>query len=610
MIMNSYQTQDRRHKKLFQKQRRKKNICLTFLLILFLNISAISYLFAQKDKKEAIFVYEEAIELLEKGNYAQGYQLLDKCLKLDSTWLAPIFAKAFYKLEEGKNEEAESGFSEIIRRQPKDTASYIGRAEAYMNMGLYHKAIKDLETALKLDEKNAEALYKIAEAHLDAENPKTALGYADKAIGYYPNETRFLLLKSIIYTTEKEYEQAEKIALQALKLEPENIMAQKMRALILSEKGNHKEAIRIYEQILKKNPNVFEEEDFYFWAKSLYKTKNYKQALSITQSPKKIEKPELYYIQALCYFQLKKYAEAWKSINEAEKLQNNLSAEVYYDKAIIAHYAKKSQEAKESYLKALNVMPEIYLLRNENDEKADVLLNANPIFQREFSQRFLDSVLVSAYQERCLGILEKDKTAEALKDIEKALAIDSLNSKSYTIRGITYALMGKFQEANRDFEKAEKLPKGRDLGYLYLMRGLAAAEAQNMGQAIFYIDKAISHNPLQPNYHAEKAHLLFEIGDTEGAFKSIDKAIALAPKEVEYRLNKINFLHEEERYDDLLKECERVLEIDPDAIPAYYYRGMAHWAKKNKIQARKDLEFFLKYYPDDKDAQKALKLID
>ncbi len=600
--MKKHTKHNKQEKKI--KKRQIKNICLAFLPIFFLNFQ----LFAQKENKKA--TYDEAVRLLEKGNYTQGYQLLDKCLKLDSTWLLPFFIKALYKLEEGKNEEAEKGFSEIIRRQPKDTASYIGRAEAYMNMGLYHKAIKDLEIALKLDENNAEALYKIAEAHLQAENPKTALNYTEKAIGYYPNENRFLLLKAIICANEKQYEQAEKIILQTLKLDPENIMAQKIRAFVLSEKGNYKEAIRIYEQILKKNPNAFEEDDFYFWARSLYKTKNYKQALSITQSPKKIQNAQLYYMQALCYFQLRKYEEAWKAINEAETLQKHLPAEVYYNKAIIAHYARKSQEAKESYLKALNITPEIYLLRNEKDEKADVLMNANPIFQKEFSEKFLDSVLVVAYQERCLEILEKDKTAEALKDIEKALAIDSLNSKSYTIRGITYALMGKFQEANRDFEKAEKLPKERDLGYLYLMRGLAAAEAQNMGQAIFYIDKAISQNPLQANYHAEKALLLFEMGDSEEAFKSIDKAIALAPKEVEYRLNKINFLHEEERYDDLLKECEQVLEIEPDAIPVYYYRGMAHWAKKNKMQARKDLEFFLKYYPDDKDAQKALKLID
>jgi regulator of sirC expression with transglutaminase-like and TPR domain len=34
---------------------------------------------------------------------------------------------------------------------------------------------------------------------------------------------------------------------------------------------------------------------------------------------------------------------------------------------------------------------------------------------------------------------------------------------------------------------------------------------------------------------------------------------------------------------------------------------MSHWAKQNTQQARKDLEYFLVYYPDDQEATKALK---
>lgn len=567
-------------------------------------------LFAQKDEASLEKIYNDALKSFDKNDYQQGYKLLDECLKQDSLWHKALYARAFYQLQEGKNQEAERSFSKIIRYYPTDIDGFLGRAEARANQQRFPQAFKDLEKALKMDSTHLGAIYQMAFTHFKADNPKMVQAYLDKGLTYAPENIQFLLLKALTYQTYKEFSQAENILQKVLKKEPENIEAQKIKAVIAYERGSYKDAIRTYEQILKKNPNAFTEEDFYYWSMALYKTKSYKQALSIIQSIKEIQNSELYYVQALCLFQQKKYTEAWEAMQNAEKLDDSFPAEFYYDKAIMAHYAKKAQSARENYLKALVLMPEIYLLRNDKDEKVEVLMNANSIFQREFSQKFLDSVLVTAYQERSLNVLENDKTNEALKDIEKALAIDSLNSKSYTIRGITYALMGKFQDANRDFEKAEKLPKERDLGYLYLMRGLAAAEAQNIGQAVFYLDKAISHSPLQANYYAEKAHLLFEIGDTEGAFKCIDKAIVLAPKEVDYRLDKINFLHEEERYDDLLKECERVLEIEPDAVQVYYFRGMAHWAKKNKTQARKDLEFFLQYYPDDKDAQKALKLLD
>ncbi|MDW8295982.1 MAG: tetratricopeptide repeat protein [Raineya sp.] len=581
-----------------------KQACFCFLLFAFLTNFPLS---AQTNKQE---LYEKAIEKFEKGNFAEGYKLLDECLKKDSLWREALYAKGYFEMEEEEFQKAEQSFSQVIRYYPNDTASYLGRARAKMYLQKYRQAFSDLNKILQMDSTHRETLIEMGLAHCSAGYPKAAQNYFDKLLARSPNDNQILYFKAFAYWLDKDFTKAENLIQKVLKQEPEHIEAQRLKAYLMHEKGSYKETIRIFEQLLKKNSNIFKELDFYYWAKSLYKTRNYKQAISIAQSPKKISSWELYYVQALCYFQQKKYAEAWKNLQEAEKLNPNLPAEFFYDKAIVAYYVKLQAEAKENYLKALSIMPELYLLRNEEDEKADVLLDANRLFQKDFTKNFLDSILVTAYQERCLNILEDDETDQALKDIQKALALDSLNSKSYTIRGIIYTMQGKFEEAHRNFEKAEKLPKQRDLGYLYLMRGLSAAAAQNMGQAIFYLDKAISHNPKQANYYAEKANLLFEIGDTEGAFANIDKAIFLAPQEVDYRLDKINFLHEVERYDDVLKECEKVLKINPDAVEVYYFRGMAHWSLKNKLQARKDLTFFLQYYPDDKEAQKALKLMD
>jgi tetratricopeptide (TPR) repeat protein len=229
------------------------------------------------------------------------------------------------------------------------------------------------------------------------------------------------------------------------------------------------------------------------------------------------------------------------------------------------------------------------------------------LLHKQFQKAELDSLLVLAYQERCLDILQEDQKQQALKDINKALTIDSLNSRSYTIKGIVEAMQGNFQEANRLFERAEKLPRQRDLGYLYLMRGLAAAEAENFGQAIYYIDKAISQNPQAANYYAEKAHILFEIDSIDEALENINKAIRLKPKDVDFRLEKIGYLYADERFDEVLKECNETLQINPDAVEVYFYSGMSHWAKQNTQQARKDLEYFLVYYPDDQEATKALK---
>lgn len=566
-------------------------------------------LFAQ-EKTQLIKTYEKALEKFQQGDFRQGHLLLDECLKADSLWKEVLFSKAFFEMEEGRYQEAEKRLSKIISHYPTDTASYLARAQAKAQQQKFQQAFSDINKVLQMDSTHVQALIDMGFVHCLARYPKKAQLFLDKALSYAPNNLQALQLKAYAYWLDKDLKKAENLVYKTLTLNPENIEAQKLKAYILFDKENYNEAIRIFEQILKKDPHAFQQDDFYYWAMALYKTQNYKQALLVAQSPKKIENAELYHIQALCYFQQKKHTEAWNALLSAEKIETNLPAEFYYNKAIIAHYLQKKQEAKQNYLKALSLMPELYLLRNEKDEKAEVLVNANPIFQKEFSKDTLNSLLVSAYQERSLNLLEENETKQALQNIQKAIDIDSLNSKSYVIRAIAKGMEAKFQEANQDFEKAEKLPKQRDLGYLYLMRGLVAAEAQNIGQAVFYIDKAIAHNPLQANYYAEKAHLLFEIGDSEGAFQNINKAILLAPHEVSFRLDKINYLYEEERYDEVLQECENTLKINPDAVEVYYYRGVAYGVKKNKTQAVKDLKFFLQYYPDDKDAQKALNLLE
>ncbi|GAB4123432.1 MAG: hypothetical protein OHK0045_16240 [Raineya sp.] len=566
-------------------------------------------LVAQTKQKDLEKNYEKAIKSFEKNNFEEGYAHLDICLRIDSLWRDALYAKAFFELEEEKYLASHKSFSKVLQHYPNDTAAYLGRAKAATGLSLFQQARSDIERVLQMDSTHTQALADMAFVYAQAGFPKKAQDFLDKALQREPQNSQILQLKSYAFWLDKDLDKAEDFAQKSLVLDKDNLESQKLRAYISYDKGKFQEAIKIFEVILKKNKYAFDEDDFYYWSMAHYKLKNYKKAVSIIESLQKHSNPSLYYVQALCYFQSKQYPSAWDLAEIAEQMSKEMPAEFFYDKAIFAHYVGKKDEAKRYYATALSVMPELFLQKNQKDEKAEVVADASKILHKQFSKNELDSLLVLAYQERCLDILQENEKQQAFKDISKALAIDSLNSRSYTIRGIVYAMQGDFQAAYRDFEKAEKLPRQRDLGYLFLMRGLASAEAENFGQAIYYIDKAIAQNPLMPNFYAEKAHILFEIDSIEEALQNINRAIALKPKEIDFRLEKIGYLYAEERFDEVLKECTETLKINPDAVEVYFYSGMSHWAKNNTSQARKDLEFFLVYYPDDKEAQKALKSI-
>ena len=564
-------------------------------------------LVAQTKQKDLEKNYEKAIKSFEKSNFAEGYQHLQTCLSIDSLWRDALYAKAFFELEEEKYLSSQKSFSKLLLYYPGDTASYLGRAKAYTGLSQFSQAVADVQKVLDMDSTHTQALADMGFVYANAGFPKKSQDFLDKALQKDPQNTLILQLKSYAFWLDKDLDKAQEFVQKALKEDKNNLEAQKLQAYIYYDKGKFSETIKTFEAILKTNKKGFDEDDFYYWSMAHYKLKNYKKAANIAQSISKHSNSLLYYVQALCYFQSRQYPSAWDLSEIAEEMGKEMPAEFFYDKAIFAYYVGKKTEAKRYYATALSIMPELFLQKNEKDEKAEVVADASKILHNQFQKVELDSLLVLAYQERCLNILQEDEKQQALKDIAKAMAIDSLNSRTYTIRGIIQAMQGDFQAANRDFEKAEKLPRQRDLGYLYLMRGLAAAEAENFGQAIYYIDKAIAQNPQMPNYYAEKAHILFEIDSIEEALQNINKAIALKPKEIDFRLEKIGYLYAEERFDEVLEECSKTLKINPDAVEVYFYRGMSHFAKENIKQAKKDLEYFLVYYPDDQEAQKALK---
>lgn len=578
-------------------------IFCTFFLVFCSNV----VLVAQTKQKDLEKNYEKAIKSFEKNDFSEGYQYLQTCLSIDSLWRDALYAKAFFELEEEKYLSSQKSFNKLLQHYPSDTAAYLGRARALAGLSLFSQAVADVQKVLQMDSTHTQALSDMGFLYTQAGFPKKAQEFLDKALLKEPQNSQILQLKSYAFWLDKDLDKAEEFLQKSLQYDRDNLEAQKLGAYIAYDKGKFSETIKIFERILKKNKYAFNEDDLYYWSMAHYKLKNYKKAAKIAQSPKKYSNPHLYYVQALCYFRSRQYPSAWDLSEIAEQIGEEMPAEFFYDKAIFAHYVGKKAEAKRLYAIALSMMPELFLQKNEKDEKAEVVADASKILHNQFQKQELDSLLVLAYQERCLNILQQDEKQQAFKDINKALQLDSLNSRSYTIRGIVQAMQGNFQEAHRDFEKAEKLPRQRDLGYLFLMRGLAAAEAENFGQAIYYVDKAIDQNPQMPNYYAEKAHILFEIDSIDDALQNIDKAIALQPKEVDFRLEKIGYLYAEERFEEVLKECAETLKINPDAVEVYFYSGMSHWAKDNTAQARKDLEYFLVYYPDDPEAQKALK---
>ncbi len=63
----------------------------------------------------------------------------------------------------------------------------------------------------------------------------------------------------------------------------------------------------------------------------------------------------------------------------------------------------------------------------------------------------------SARLNRAVAFQRRSLYAEALLDLDAAIALDARNSRAYQVRGLTYALVSRLEEAEADVRKAAEL---------------------------------------------------------------------------------------------------------------------------------------------------------
>ncbi len=119
-------------------------------------------------KKEAVnllidALFGAAIYEFNKGNFRDSVGLLKEVLQLDpnssrARTELPRTLTAFGTalLSQGKSSDAVSVFNEALEYSPNNLDAYIGLANAFLTNGEILKALKTIETAIKIDPKNRE----------------------------------------------------------------------------------------------------------------------------------------------------------------------------------------------------------------------------------------------------------------------------------------------------------------------------------------------------------------------------------------------------------------------------------------------------------------------
>jgi tetratricopeptide (TPR) repeat protein len=152
----------------------------------------------------------------------------------------------------------------------------------------------------------------------------------------------------------------------------------------------------------------------------------------------------------------------------------------------------------------------------------------------------------------------------------------------------------KFDEAIRELRRAAALEPRSPAVHLMLGQAYMAKGAPEfVAEAKAEFQQALSLDPDQvlASYHIAKIDL--DLGRINSAEQQLMRAIEKKPKE-HYLLTLLGELRRQQgRADEAIALTTQAIEIEPRAIPAYYFRALASWDRKDEKSAIDDLNRIL-----------------
>ena len=258
------------------------------------------------------------------------------------------------------------------------------------------------------------------------------------------------------YYHEKDYVTAERYVDTALRTEHEEmIVSYEMKCEILYETGRYSECLTECEKVLSKEENFVAQ---LYIAKTLYKLGNYQMALDETAKLKSIFPYSVvsYKLEMDIFMSVEQYDDVLRVIDTYRKIKSDSACCSMMESEV---YMNRDQD----YAKALGILEGI----NPEDDNSDIEDRDEYFFmlarcqeesgQLEKAEESFKKVLSidvnNTESHRALGRIYRKrlKFNEAIKEYSKQIEL-SPKDTDYIFRAITYKILGKYSEAEADYD--------------------------------------------------------------------------------------------------------------------------------------------------------------
>ena len=185
---------------------------------------------------------------------------------------------------------------------------------------------------------------------------------------------------------------------------------------------------------------------------------------------------------------------------------------------------------------------------------------------------------------------------EALIDFDKAVELDPAYAWAIASRGETYQSVERYEEALKDLDKALELAP--TYSWAIAERGITHRLMKRYKEALKDFDRAIELNPGAGWVIAQRGITHRLMKRYKEALKDFDRAIELNPGAGWVIAQRGRTHHLMERYKEALKDFDRAIELDPGAGWVIAQRGITHRLMESYEASLTDLQKAIELEPD------------
>ena len=479
-------------------------------------------------------------------------------------------------------DDAIDAFSEIVNTGDVDVALFENRGLAYSIRGDYDDAIRDFSLAIQLDSNVASVYGLRAEAYLETEQFEAAVDdcsqviqlHADDAINRYRRGHAQLSLG-------KAQAAVDDLSI-AITMEPNYTEALFDRGRAHQGIGNHDAALDDYARVVSLDP-VFHEA-YILHGVLLAAGGDHSPAVEDFSAALALDEDdaETYFKRAGSHLELGLFDAALADYASVVQ-RDALCAPAYVGRGKALLRQEKHKLAATELTKAIRLdtqLIEAYDLRSiallALDRFEDVLTDADKVFQLDAT-----TPRATTRYRRGVSLAALGRHDEALADFNEALRVFAGAAEWYIHRAEVFAHLGRWREATEDIERAIAVDSIDREDYESLLREYHEA-------AVAHYNELESKGDHGQQHFRERGISRHFLGDLDEAHTDLTQAIALDSSDAISHWRRGVLLAQRSEHTEAIEDYTQSLTLDSDQSDVYFHRGRSYQSLGKHAEAVAD----------------------